>query len=376
MRKLKIALFCSTGDVIPPKAKIINAPRWLVYYLANGLTEKGHKVTLFAVPGSKTQARLVAKEIINWPKNQYAKSLEKKGLPAERARRFVMNDQTCLLDAFLKKNKFDLLHSHTELTLPLAALSPQLPVLITYHSPFDIHYNELFSYYKKNFKNIFLNTLSQAQAQQAPKVPFDFIVPNGINSKKFTFNPSPKNFLLFSGRLIPEKGPDIAIQVAKKTQKKLNLIGQKYSNSPKTIKYWNTKIAPFLNDKIKYRGFLPYLKTKTYYQNAKALLFPNRWREAFGLVLIEALACGTPVISTSRGSVSEIIKNGITGYIVKNEKEMQRAVEKIYSLSPEKYLKMRLACRKHFEENFTIQKMVANYEKTYYQILKNFKNKK
>lgn len=374
-KKLKIALFCSTGDVIPPKANIVNAPRWLVYYLANGLTKKGHDVTLFAVPGSKTKAKLVAKELTNWPKNKYAEKLKKEQAPGERARRFVINDQTCLLDIFTNQNKFDLVHAHSELALPQAALSPKLPTLITYHSPFDIHYNELFLYYKKNFKNIFINSLSRAHAKQAPKIPFDFIVHNGIDPKSFTFNKSPKDYLLFSGRINPNKGADIAVSVARKTQKKLNIIGQKFYQTPKTIKYWDTKIDPFLNKKIKYRGFLPYIKTKKYYQNAKILLFPNRWKEAFGLVLIEAMACGTPVIGTYRGAVPEVIKNGVTGYIVKGEKDIVKAVEKIYSLSPEKYQKMRYACRQHFEENFTIQKMIDNYEKVYYKIVAKSKNK-
>ena len=371
--KLKIALFCSTGDVIPPKAKIVNAPRWLIYYLSNILTDKGHDVTLFTIPGSKSKAKIIAKELTNWPKNKFAKQLEEKNMSEERARRFIMNDQTCLLDAFLQKNKFDILHSNTELTLPLAALTPNLPTLITYHCPYDTHYNDLFSYYKKNFKNIFINSLSQAHADKAANIPFDFVVHNGIDTSNFTFNEKTKNFLLFSGRINSDKGTDIAIQVAKKTNKHLNIIGQKFYSKKIAIKFWDTKIDPFLNKKIKYCGFIPYKKTTKYYQNAKALLFLNRWREAFGLVMIEAMACGTPVIAINRGAVPEIVRDGITGYIVKNEKEAIKAVKKIYSMPEDEYTKMRQACRKHVEQNFTIEKMVDNYEKAYYKIIDDFK---
>ncbi|NQU77148.1 glycosyltransferase family 4 protein [Candidatus Falkowbacteria bacterium] len=373
MKKLKIALFCSTGDVIPPKANIVNAPRWLVYYLANGLTEKGHDVTLFAVPGSHSKAKLVAKKIIDWPKNKYVAKLQRENAPGERSRRFVINDQTCLLDIFLEKNNFDLVHANSELVLPLAALTPNLPTLITYHSPYDIHYNELFQYYKKRFPQIFINSLSKAHANQAPSVPFDFVIHNGIDSSNFTFNEKPKDYLLFSGRINANKGGDIAVSIARKTNKPLNILGQKFYSSKKTIKFWDTKIQPYLNNKIKYCGFVPYVKTKKYYQGAKALLFPNRWKEAFGLVLIEAMACGTPVVATSFGAVPEVVKNGVTGYVVKNEKEMIKATKKIYSMPKEKYLEMRHACRKHVEENFTIEKMIDNYEKAYYQMVKKFK---
>jgi len=375
MKKLKIALFCYTSDTIPPKPGVINAPLWLMHYLANILVEKNHQVTLFTIPNSRSKAELVAKKMIDWPKNQYAKKLKKLGLSGEYTRRFVMNDQTCLLDSFLQKDRFDILHANTELALPLAALNPDLPTLITYHSPYDSHYNELFTYYKKNFPHIYINSLSQAHANQAPKIPFDFIVPNGIDIKNFTFNEKPKEFLLFSGRIKPEKGTDTAIQVAKKVNKPLNIIGQKFYSHERDIKFWNAAIQPYLSDKIKYSGFIPYKKVKKYYQNAKALLFPNRWKEAFGLVLIEAMACGTPVIATNRGAVPEVVKNGVTGYIVKNEKEMIKAVKKIYAMPDDEYTKMRYACRQHVEKNFTIEKMVDNYEKVYRTIVKNFKKK-
>ncbi|MBU4331761.1 glycosyltransferase family 4 protein [Patescibacteria group bacterium] len=374
MKKLKIALFCYTHDTVPPKTNIISAPLWLVYYLANSLTNKGHKVTLFAIPGSETKAKLVAKAMTNWPKNKYVRELKQRGMFGEYARRFVMNDQACLLDIFLNKNKFDILHANTELALPLAALSPELPILVTYHSPFDPHYNELFHYYKKNFSNIFINSLSKAHANQAPDISFDFIVHNGIDINQFTFNKNPKNFLLFCGRINFNKGADIAIQVAKKAQKPLKIIGQKFYSSPKTVKFWDTKIAPHLNKKIQYLGFTPYQKVKKHYQNAKALLFLNRWKEAFGLVMIEAMACGTPVIAIPRGAVPEVVKDGVTGFLVKNQREAVKAVKKIYSMPKEEYLAMRHACRQHVEENFTIEKMVDNYEKAYYKIVKDFKS--
>lgn len=383
MNKLRIALFNSTADTIPPTKKAINAPRWLVYYLANGLIERGHDVTLITIPGSKTKAKTLANNLFDWPKNQYSKILAKKGLFTEQNRHLILNDQTALLEVFMKK-KFDLIHTHTELSLPLAALCQHTPTLITHHNPYDSHYNELFAYYQKNFPQIHFSALSRSHAKQAPKIKFDFIINNGADLKNFHFNPKPKNYLLFSGRLIPEKGPDIAVNIARKLNLPLKIIGQTLNNYERNKKYWDAKIAPYLNNStstqrqfsvsnqrlIRYHGLIPYNQVSQYYQDAKILLFPNRWPEPFGLSMIEAMACGTPVIAFANGAIPEIVKDRITGYIVKNEKEMISAVKKVYSMSEKDYLKLRQNCRERVEKKFTLERMISGYEKAYNKIIR------
>jgi len=371
-KKLKIALAYSTVDTIPPSKNTINAPAWLVFYLAEILTKKGHSVTLFAIPGSKTKARLVAPEIANWPKVKYIKQLIKEKKPTTIARHLFINEQTLFLQAYLDKQNFDVIHVHNDKILPMAALFSKTPTLMTYHGPYDPRFNKVLAYYKKDFPHIFASALSHAHANHASDVNFDFIVNNGLNLNDFKFSSSPKKDLLFAGRIMEEKGSDIAVQVAKKTKKNLILIGDKFYSNEKRIKYWDTKIAPYLGKQIKYGGLIPFLKIKNYYADAKIVLFPDRWKEAFGLVPIEAMACGTPVIATNRGIIPEIVKDGITGYIVKTQTEMIRAVKKIYSLPPEEYLHMRQTCRDYVEKNFTIEKMVDDYEQAYYEIVKKF----
>ncbi|OJI06551.1 hypothetical protein BK004_03040 [bacterium CG10_46_32] len=368
IRPLSIALFYSDVDRVPQKRKTINAPFWVLYYLANVLTEHGHRVTLFGAPGFASKASVVSKKITNWTAIPYGDALKKEGNYADWARHLGMNDQTHLIDIF-KKNDFDIVHAHTELALPLAAQNGHVPTLISYHSPFDPHYSKLFSYYQHEFSNIYFSALSNAHQKQGSPIRFTGIAHNGIDITQFKFNEHPANDLLFIGRIVPEKGPDTAIQVARAVKKPLAIVGPQYYSSKERKQFWDTFIGPYLGTRIQHYGFLPYHKVQKHYQQSKALLFPDRWKEAFGLVLIEAMACGTPVVAFNRGAVPEVIKRGKTGFIVKNEREMIAAVKKIYAMPPDEYTAMRHACREHVEQNFSIERMVENYETLYYKII-------
>jgi glycosyltransferase involved in cell wall biosynthesis len=169
--------------------------------------------------------------------------------------------------------------------------------------------------------------------------------------------------------MIPEKGALSAIRVAKKLKKHIQLAGS-IPESQDEASYWYNKVKPSLNHGAKYLGLIPYNKMYTLYSRAKALLVPITWNEAFGLVMIEAMACGTPVIAFKHGSVPEVIKDKKTGFIVKNESQMIKAVKKIYDMPQNEYMQMRRNCRKHVEENFSVERMVNDYEKLYYKIVK------
>ncbi|MEK7603932.1 MAG: glycosyltransferase, partial [Patescibacteria group bacterium] len=161
----------------------------------------------------------------------------------------------------------------------------------------------------------------------------------------------------FAGRLEEKKGVFEAIQVAQATNSKLLIAG-----SPSEGKYWDEKIAPHLNDKIRYIGLVPYNEIARYFRNAKAFLFPILWEEPFGLVMAEAMAAGTPVIAFNRGSVPEVVVDGKTGFIVKTVEEMAEAIRKIGQID-------RRECRKHVEDNFSVEKMVDGYERAFLKIL-------
>ena len=171
---------------------------------------------------------------------------------------------------------------------------------------------------------------------------------------------SPIEYLAFAGRIVPQKGLDIAVRVAKKTGKKLKIAGPV---GPEQKGYWDKKIKPYLSDKITYEGMLPAKQMPEFYKNAEALLMPILWPESFGLVMTEAMACGTPVVAFNRGSVSEVIKNNKSGFIVKDEKQMIAAVKKIDEIK-------RFDCRRWVEDNFSLENMVDNYEKLYLRTTK------
>ena len=364
MKKLKVAIFCTNSQESPPPKNVIHAPLWLTYQLANSLVERGHSVDFFTVKGSKTKAKKIYSNLTDWPKNLEANELLENGLVGTNRRWSFLNDQTSVLNAFQTK-KYDLIHAHTELVLPMAALSGK-KTLITYHSNFKKYYNKLFSYYKKHYKNIFFNSLSKKHSDLAPDVKFTKIIYNGIDLNDFFYSEISNSHLVFAGRIIKEKGVHIALKVANKLNKKIFLVGAKYNHDD----YWDKKVYPLLGKNVKYLRTTPYSKMPKMYYKAKALLLPVQYQEPFGLVMVEAMACGTPVVAFDRGSVPEVVKNGVTGFIVKNEKEMIKAVKKIYEMPKEEYQKMRQACRRHVEDNFSIEKMVDNYEKLYYDIIK------
>jgi glycosyltransferase involved in cell wall biosynthesis len=257
-----------------------------------------------------------------------------------------------------EKGKYDLLHIHpVDRALPLALSHPEIPVFYTLHDPIYSWKAEVFSMFTS--PNQHYISISDAQRKPAPNLNYAATIYNGIDLSAFPFSESHDDYLLFVGRLQPEKGLAEAVQIARMTGEKLLIIGP-----PVTGEYWDKKIAPYLGDKIQYLGFVPREKLFKYYQRAKATLVPIQWEEPFGLILTESMACGTPVIAFDRGSVSEIVIDGKTGFIIKNNnlEKMADAVKKIDKIN-------RIDCRKHIEQNFSIQRMIDRYEEVFLKIV-------
>ncbi|MCD6500561.1 glycosyltransferase family 4 protein [bacterium] len=380
-KKLKIAIFCTAEFATPPspKMKDIYAPLWLTHYLTEGLVKRGHDVTLFASSDSKTKAKLISNGLISLNQNKKFKPFYQQVTKIKRKnfllKKAIRNKTILVYDVLLLsklyqtalKRKFDIIYigkiGHR--ALPFAALCPT-PTVFTQHSPLNKFSILVLKEYKKRYPQLHFVALTKSHASPAPAL-FTTIINNGINLKQFKFNPKPKNYLLVTGRLDPEKGISEAIKIARIVKEKLLIVGRKIENN-----YWNKKIKPYLDNKtIKYEGFVPYYKIPKYYQNARALLFPVQWEEPFGLVMIEAMACGTPVVAFDRGSVREVIKDGKTGFIVKPFDKKKRTNLRGFVAAIKKIDKIkREDCRKWVEENFSLEKMVANYEKLFYKILK------
>ena len=186
---------------------------------------------------------------------------------------------------------------------------------------------------------------------------------NGVNLNRLNFNQKKKNYLIWLGRSSPSKGAREAILAAKKAKTKLILAGRIDKNSVKAIEYFEKEIKPRLSKNIKYIGEINDSQKSRVLGEARALLCPLLWEEPFGLMMVEAMACGTPVIAFDRGSAREVVKQGKTGFIVSNVNEMVEAIKKIDQIKPND-------CRKWVEDNFSVKKMVDNYERLYQRIIK------
>jgi glycosyltransferase involved in cell wall biosynthesis len=312
--------------------------------LAEGLTRRGHKVFLFATGDStKKVTRLFS--VIKKPFKNYSEPAHYLNL----SRAFF----------YAGKIKADIIHAcvdHTSLYFS------RLSKVLTLHT---IDYGDLFpddvkilkEYRAENFV-----TMSRAMERKFPFLSWRGMIYHGIDIKKFPlFKEKRGKYLLFLGRLSSQKGPDIAIRVAKKTKTPLVLAG-KLSDADK--KYLDKKIMPYIDGKfVKYVGVADFKKKINLLKNAKALLHPVNFFEAFGLTLIEAGACGVPVLTFDRGAIKEIIKNGENGFVVKNEREMERKISEINRIKLEN-------CRKIVEKKFTLEKMISNYENLYKKIIK------
>lgn len=235
------------------------------------------------------------------------------------------------------------------------------PFLVTFHNGTNI--KRYLDYYRSNkfLHNYHYSFLSQSHRKPLSFFKHRHVIYNGIPVEQFSYNAQPKSYLLFVGRILPKKGILEAIEVAKATGRQL-FIAAKVGSSERP--YYEKKVKSLIDGKqIVFLGEVNFKEKVKLYKNAACLLFPIQWEEPFGLVMIEAMACGTPVIGFKRGSVTEIIKHGKNGFIVRTVNEMIAAVEKLNGID-------RAACRSSVVKRFTGQIMVKNYETLYSQLVR------
>ncbi len=355
MKKLRIAQVVSLQESVPPKGK--NGLESMVYYLTEELVKRGHDVTLFATTDSKTSAKLVdvlpfpytKKRLFGWSATDY--SLFSIAKAAEMA------------------NQFDIIHSHLGSPAYYFANLIKTPMIETIHSEVttnirndikkDTHKRYRLDFRKRSEK-VYRVFISNAQWQNARNKKNSTVIHNGICLDEFQFQEKPKDHFAFLGYINPEKGAHIAVQIAKKLKIKLKIAGSYMGCED----YFEKKIKPYLEKgKIDYMGVVNSFQRNKFLGFAKAILAPICWEEPFGLVMIESMACGTPVIAFKRGSIPEIVENGKTGFIVENEKEMIEAIKNIDKINRDE-------CRKHAEGHFIVERMVDEYERVYNKIIK------
>lgn len=324
---------------VPPIA--YGGTELVVSLLTEELVKSGHQVTLFASGDSVTSAKLVS----SCPEFLRGKQKEKSIFN-------LCNVVACLEQA----TEFDIIHNHTVLEgLSMAGLT-KTPVLTTLHGDLKNDWRDLFLHYKGWY-----NTISHSAKRLLPeKDRFAGVVYNSIDVKSYPYRDSPGEYLLFLARMSREKGPHLAIEVARRLNRRLILAG---NIDIVDEQYFREQVLARVDGNlITYVGEADYKMKRDLLSRAFCLLAPITWEEPFGLFLIEAMACGTPVIIFNRGSAPEVVKNGETGYVVETIEEMLRAVNDISQIN-------RRLCREHVELNFDVPRMVKDYLRAYNVVL-------
>lgn len=338
---MKIAQVSPLYEAVPPK--LYGGTERVVSYLTDALVALGHDVTLFASGDSITDAKLEAA----WPR----------ALRLDDTIRDPIAPHVAMVEMVARRaREFDLVHLHCDhIGYPLMSRS-NVPVVSTLHGRLDMA--ELVPIYQL-YPNIPLVSISDAQRIFLPDANYVGTVLHGLPDNLLTAGPGDGGYLAFLGRISPEKGPDAAIRIAAAAGMKLK-IAAKVDKADRD--YFATCIAPLLEQPhVEFIGEINEHEKSAFLGNATALIFPIDWPEPFGLTMIETLACGTPVIARRRGSVPEVIDDGVTGYIVDDEAQAVAAIKRLHRLD-------RKEIRRVFETRFTARRMALDYLDVYRQL--------
>jgi glycosyltransferase involved in cell wall biosynthesis len=335
---MRIAQIAPLYESVPPK--YYGGTERVVSFLTEELVRQGHKVTLFASGDSQTAARLV-------PGSRRSLRLDK-GCIDQLAHHVLMLEKF-----YQRSHEFDVAHFHIDyLHFPLTRRHLRSH-LTTLHGRLDIP--DLQPLYRE-FRDMPVVSISDAQREPLPNANWKGTVYHGLPRDLFRFHPEPGSYFAFLGRVSPEKGVDRAIRIARQVGMPLK-IAAKIDEIDQ--QYFKSVVEPLLSGRsVAYIGEVGDREKEAFLGNAFALLFPIDWPEPFGLVMIEAMACGTPVIAYRRGSVPEVMEDGATGFMVTNLKEAVEAAKKISGVS-------RQRCREVFDARFTADRMAADYLEIY-----------
>ena len=338
---MKIAQIAPLWERVPPPT--YGGIELVVGRLTDELVRRGHEVTLFASGDSQTLASLEA---------VYPRALRLDSKIQERPLYEVLAPS----QAYQRATEFDIIHSHVGVwALPLAEVV-STPTVHTLHGRFSRDSGEIFGYHSTQ------PYISISDAQRQIDLNYVKTVYNGIDIGNYSYYPKPQDppYLAFLGRFSPEKGPQHAIAIAKKTGWRLKMAGKV---DVVDVKFFEKEIAPLIdNRQIEFLGEVNHAEKADLLGNASATLFPITWDEPFGLVMIESMATGTPVIGIKMGSVPEVIAHGKSGFVCQTYDEMAEMIPAALELD-------RKTCREYVKNNFTITQMVDGYEAAYEKVL-------
>jgi glycosyltransferase involved in cell wall biosynthesis len=335
---LRIAVVAPPWFAVPPTG--YGGIEWVVSLLADGLVDAGHDVTLFASGDSRTRAKLAA-IFPEAPSRQIGRTFW---------------ELRHALSCFERADEFDVINDHTGMLGATLGATVTTPVVHTVHGPLTGDPGQIYEQISRVAPNVGLISISMNQRKPKPDLNWVANCPNALDFSVYPVMPHRGEYLLFLGRMSPDKGAHRAVAVARETGLPLKLAGK--MQEPKEREYFHELVEPHLVNGIEYMGEVTHGEKVELLQHARATLFPIEWEEPFGLVMIESMACGTPVIATRRGAVPEVIEDGRSGIIVDDYREMAGALERVDELEP-------LELRRYVEEEFSPQRMVRNYVAAY-----------
>lgn len=336
---MNIALVAPFEETVPPRK--YGGTELVVAILAEELQKMGHTVTLIASGDSTANVPIipgVRRAIRVLPESRDVRTREAYGYRGiARAVHAI------------QQGAFDIVHNHIGWQFLAFRHLIKSPILTTLHGTLaDEHENRMYRLYK----NLPFVSISDSQRAPLPELRYEGTVHHGLQIEKFTFQPKSDDYLLFLGRFSPEKGPHVAIELAKRTGQKLIMAAK---IDPTDEAFFNRRVKPHIDGKqIVNIGEVGHAAKVKLLGKARALISAIQWDEPFGLVNIEALACGTPVIALSRGALSEIITHGHVGFLCHNKKEMAAFIPKIASIN-------RQDCRAYAEQRFCARRMALEY---------------
>lgn len=363
----------------------IFAPGDLASKLADGLVEKGHEVNFYTAPDFPTKANLIPgdKSLLDGDLSYFIirnrSDDEKKYVEEEVLKRDY--ELPLVLKAYqdAREGKLDIIHNYHDFGAHYLDEFTHFPTVYTLHDPMPpqstIEYHRLSKFAHHNYISI-----SDAQ-RRGMKLNFVQTIYHGVDFSDYEYGNGEEGYLIFFGRMIEDKGPHIAIDVAKRMNMNLK-IASSFVSANTSETYYQEKVKPHVDEKqICEVGFMRGKEKSDFIGRSKAFLFPLQWEEPFGMVLIESMACGTPVIAYNRGSIPEIVKDGITGFVIDPDEEdrpgkgtfaikkkgtdgLMEALSRIGEID-------RKNCREYVKEKFGIEKMVENHERLYKQITNN-----
>ncbi len=340
---MRIAQIAPLWERVPPST--YGGTELVVSLLTEELVRRGHEVTLFASGDSITAAKL---------ESVHYKALRLDASVKEAA----IYEMLQLSQVYERANEFDIIHSHMGCTaLPYTNLV-KTPTVHTLHGIFTPDNEKLFTHARKQ------PFVSISHSQREPRLNLNCVatVYNGVDPDSYAFYPQPSDppYLAFLGRLSPEKGTHLAIEIAQRTNSVLKIAGK---IDAVDVEYYETQIKPHIDgEQIQFLGEANHMQKNVLMGNAIATLFPITWREPFGLVMIESMVSGTPVIALEMGSTREVIADGKTGFLCHSVDECIAALGKIDSID-------RHACRQHVEDHFSVRRMADGYEAVYQQVM-------